>query len=327
MERGYFILSLDLELAWGSNDNKDKLKSNTNYFLKTREYTRALIKLMEKYNISATWAVVGHLFLSSCKPIGGIKHPEIIKPYNDWFDRDPCTSLVEDPIWYGNDMVEMIKKCKTPQEIGCHTFSHVLVSDPQCSQACFNSELALCKELANNTGISLKTFVFPRNKEKYVDSLPEYGFIAYRGKENYWYNKFPSILQGFSLVIDHYLFVKPPLCGPFKSNGNCWNIPGSYFLGHFAGFWKLLPMSFRTTKIKKGIVDAVQNKRIFHLWLHPCNIATDPCRMLKGLEDIFKYINDLRTTGSIENLTLASMVAELEKQQYATSLDHQRISR
>lgn len=315
MEKGVFVLSIDTELAWGCCSDENKLERNMNYFIRARESIKALLSLFEEYNLSATWALVGHLFLSNCHIVSGVKHPEVVRPrYNwfqgDWFDRDPCSSLEIDPAWYGRDIVEAIRGCKVPQEIGCHTFSHIIVGDSGCSQDCFDSELKLCRNLAEGLGIDLESFVFPKNLANYVDCLATNHFSNYRGEEQYWYRKLPKLLRYLAFAIDHFLLFTPPVSYPRKEA--CWNIEGSYFWGHCDGIWKLLPVVNRVKKAKKGIDKAATSGAVFHLWFHPFNLVTAPKRLFKGLEEVLKYVNYMRENDRIENLTMGALAEKLE---------------
>ena len=141
-----------------------------------RQVIYRLLKLIEDYGIRATWAVVGHLFLSECQSVDGHKHPEITRPpyswfEKDWFDADPCSDENAHPMWYGRDIVARILKCTVPQEIGSHTFSHIIVGDPDCRPEDFDSELRRCRQLAKSHGITLKSFVFPRNSVGHLNVL------------------------------------------------------------------------------------------------------------------------------------------------------------
>ena len=62
-DKGVFTLSLDTELAWGMIDKPISLINNKEYFYNTRKVIDKIIELLEKYQISATWAVVGALLL------------------------------------------------------------------------------------------------------------------------------------------------------------------------------------------------------------------------------------------------------------------------
>lgn len=316
MKKGTFVLSLDTELAWGCCGDESKLQSQRRYFMETRDNIKALLDLFEKHTISATWAIVGHLFLSSCAPVNGTVHPEIVRPnyswFNgDWFKSDPCSDIESDPIWYGKDIVESIRSCKVPQEIGCHTFSHIIVDGIQCRKECLDSELKLCQDLARSLDIELQSFVFPRNKENYVDVLADNGFIAYRGRESHWYNRFPGVIGEMANMADSLMFfVAPPVGIPEKRE--CWNIKGSYFYGHGAGMGKLLPISCRVAKAKRGIRRAAEEAKVFHLWFHSFNLAINPEGLLAGLDSIFSYVARLRKEGRIDNLAMGTLAKRLE---------------
>ena len=73
------------------------------------------MRLFEKYHVHATWALVGHLFLASCRETNGLKHKEIVRPgypwlTHDWFSFDPCNDVKTNPEWYGPDIVKQILK-------------------------------------------------------------------------------------------------------------------------------------------------------------------------------------------------------------------------
>ena len=151
-----------------------------------RRIVEGLLQLFAKHDIKATWAVVGHLFLGECRREGGVVHPEIVRPGyrwldRDWFDPDPVADLATEPMWYGTDIVDMIKNATPTQEIGSHSFSHLIVGDPDCSEEAFRSDLVACREVARETGVELRSFVYPRNTIGHLDVLPEQGFRAYRG--------------------------------------------------------------------------------------------------------------------------------------------------
>jgi hypothetical protein len=318
MDKGVFVLSLDTELAWGCCSDERKIQRNRRYFMQTRENINSLLNLLERHSISATWNIVGHLFLSSCSPINNVVHPEIIRPRyswfsGDWFKLDPCSNIESAPIWYGADIVDSIRSCKVPQEIGCHTFSHIIVDDTGCRQECLDSELKVCQDLARGLNIQLKSFVFPRNREFFTNVLADNGFNAYRGREPHWHSRCPEIVQKIAYFVESLLFfVSPPVGIPQKRE--CWDIKGSYFYGHCDHMAKLLPISFRVVKVKRGIDKAAAEQKVFHLWFHPFNLASNPQGLLKGLDSLFSYVECMRDEGKMENLTMGALANKLEVQ-------------
>src|ERR1700754_1741486 len=82
-----FTISLDFELMWGSFDSGKHRKfvshlarDGANGFRRTREIVDGLLALFHKYDVSVTWATVGHLFLESCDERGGVKHADMPRP-------------------------------------------------------------------------------------------------------------------------------------------------------------------------------------------------------------------------------------------------------
>src|SRR5688572_3897098 len=83
MAPGHFILSLDVELAWGMFDHGGAARLRKQ-LLAEREAIRRLLELLGRYEIPATFAIVGHLFLDQCRRENGTTHPEILRPRYPW---------------------------------------------------------------------------------------------------------------------------------------------------------------------------------------------------------------------------------------------------
>ena len=127
LDRAAFLVSIDTEMAWGLNHRPD-----TEYrYDSERAHLAQLLELFDRHEIPATWAIVGHLMLDSCKSVDGIKHPEIVRPTydwfpGDWFADDPCCRSADAPDWYAPDLIELIGSATTRQEIASHGFSHMI---------------------------------------------------------------------------------------------------------------------------------------------------------------------------------------------------------
>jgi peptidoglycan/xylan/chitin deacetylase (PgdA/CDA1 family) len=323
LARGVFILSLDTELAWGSAHHPGSERW-TEAYRSTRSAISQLLGLLERFDIHATWAVVGHLFLESCAPTGGTKHPDIVRPSytwfpDDWFAPDPCSNIETSPAWYGRDIIEQILACKAGQEVGCHTFSHIIVGDSGCSLECFASELRACRAGAAKYGLTLRSFVFPRNSIGQLDMLEEAGYTSYRGTSPDWFGRLPGIASRMGHLVDNIIPLAPPVGLPQRESG-LWNLPASYFFPPSVGPWKLVPVSARVRKVKLGIREAARHSRVFHLWFHPFNLASNPAALLKGLEAIFAEVNRLRAEGRLDNLTMGETAEILSLQEKPQTL-------
>lgn len=295
-EKPAFVLSMDTELAWGTIDKPESLRGYAEYYRKTRGVIDDLLVLLERYEMSATWAVVGHLFLDKCDRKNGVKHPEIRRSkaswYDcDWFDKDPCTNINEDPFYYGRDIVEKILRSRIKHEIASHSFSHIIFNNPDLKRETVEDELNLCHDLAKEYGISIESFVFPRNQEGFYKELKKLGIKSYRGIEKSWYAKYSVRTQKAFHILDQVFSMTPPVYLPENKYGLL-NIPGSMLYLAKDGFRKYIPVSCRVNKAKKGIKKAIRENKIFHLWFHPFNLATDPDNLLNGLEKIFQFVKE-----------------------------------
>jgi hypothetical protein len=312
LQKGIFLLSLDLELCWGVVDKPRLLKKNKIYYEQARDCIEKILMLLEKYNISATWAIVGHLFLKECNLINGQKHIDIPRSTypryaKDWFEESPCTCHKEDPLWYGQDIIEKIINCRVHQEIACHSFAHIPYGDRNTKRVTVQSDLSKCLCEAVKFDLRLRSFVFPRNNIGYIDELSNFGFEAFRGEEPSWYRGFTSKLKKVCHIIDQILAISPPVTLPEHQQG-LYNIPASMFYLPMNGFRSIIPVEVRIFKAKKGIRRAIRQKKIFHLWFHPFNIATNQVKLLYGLEEILKEVISNREKGQLEVRSMDEIV-------------------
>lgn len=301
-----FIISLDTELIWGfatypSHKNIDLLKYDDE---KKRGCIDILLRLLEKYDIPATWAVVGHLFLDHCEKGDGIPHEHMPRFEEDWYSSDPCTDIQEAPLWYGKDIVEKILSNRIEHEIGYHSFSHVVFSE--CSREVAEAEVKEGIKLAKKFGITLKSFVFPKNKIGHIDILKKYGFKIYRGENLGRYDLSENILiRKFNGGIDK--IIAPP-AHPKWMNG-IWEIPSSMF------FCDAQIKSSLLLRAKVGLYRAIRSKKVFHIFLHPHNLL-----MYSSLKDDLDRFLEIaarkRDEGNLQVMTMGELVLELNAKYY-----------
>ncbi len=315
-ERGVFTLSLDFELIWGTLD-----LYGTEGFRRACEIERSvvvdrLLELLTEYEISATWCVLGHLLLDRCEPVNGRPHPEIVRPRHawvrgDWLAPDPGGTEESSPLFLGKSLVEKIRACRVPQEIGCHSFSHVVFGDPGCSTETAESEVVACLEAGRNMGLEFRSFAFPRNRIGHLDVLRRHGFCVFRGPGPRWYEQDESnAFARLAHLWDVVLAVAPPTVLPERDPSGLWNLPGSmiYFPSH--GIRKWIPVSRRVRRAVKGLESAARDRRVFHLWFHPTNLADRTEAMVDGLRTIFERAAELRAQGALAIVPMGAAVPE-----------------
>ena len=315
LDRGVFTISLDFELIWGTLDR------GVDTFREACELEREvvvdrLLALLAEFEISATWCTLGHLFLESCAPREGRKHPEIVPPTHegitDWFEHDPCGTEQSDPIFYGKSLVDRVLACPVPQEIGSHSFSHPRFGEPGCSRETADTELAECVRLARERGLELRSFAFPRNRVAHLDVLREHGFTAYRGPDPAWYEggRWPRHVQRLGHLADVVLARRPPVGLPEEVLPGLWNLPGSMIYFPMHGRRRHIPLSRRVTRAVKGLDAAAEQRRIFHLWFHPTNLAFEMDAMFSGLRQIFERASAMRRSGALAIKPMGTIVAD-----------------
>ena len=309
LERGVAVVSIDTELAWGESHHCDGAGPRRDYGTE-RAVIDQILAVFDRYDISATWAIVGHLFLDQCAAVEGRAHPEIVRPESpssagDWFDIDPCSTLAADPAYYGRDIVAAIRRSRVPQEIGCHSFSHLIADG--CGEAAFESDLAACQAVAAGDGLDVRSFVYPRNAIGHIDVLHRHGFISYRGSAT------APVATAGRLV--RYADRLRPLARsavvPARHPSGVWNVPQTYLFAPATrarhvpvGLWARRPIARMRL--------AARERSLFHLWFHPYNVTAAPDRALRGLEAICRAAARLRDAGRLDILTMGALAARLE---------------
>lgn len=310
-----FTLTLDTELIWGSFDHTSPADFERKY-PDIRGTIRGILELLERYEVAATWAVVGHLFLSGCtRSEQGVAHPELVRPQQrwrpgDWYRDDPCTDRMRDPLWYGDDVLDLLQGSRTAQDIGCHSFAHVLFGDPGLTREAVDADLQACIDLATRRGIQLRSFVFPRNHEGHHDALRDHGFTSYRGADPARYHAWPRPAFRAAHLLTHALATPPPVSRPVERLPGLWNIPGSSLFLHRTGARRYVSHAARVHRARLGIRRAIRDGGVFHLWTHPFNVASDPRYLLGALDDILKSAVAERDRG---RLTIEPMSAIAER--------------
>lgn len=322
LDRAVFAISLDLELAWGSFD-RNGVQNYGCLYAQVRPIVQSLLAMFEQHDIKATWAIVGHLFLDRCSRDGTHNHNHVLQPHykwhpQGWLSHDPFSDVRADPYFYAPDLVDRIVASRAGQEIASHTFTHVILGDPECSADVALSQLQECRRLAENKGTELVSLVFPRNSVGHLEVLCRLGFLSYRGPEENWYTQANAVpkLAKLCRYVDKLVAATPPCYKELRcfredeSQPWLFNLPASMFYPPFGGLWNLVTLGRRVLQAKKGIREAVAKKSLFHLWFHPFNLASSPT-LLHGLDDVLGTVSREVKAGNMESLTMAETALHL----------------
>ena len=296
-----FIMSLDTESIWGyvrypHNKVVNLLSQDES---NGRKSIDTLLSLFEKYNIPATWATVGHLFLDHCEAEDGMLHRDMPRFKEGWYSSDPGSNIEQDPLYYGRDFLEKIRSSKINHEIGYHTFSHVPFSE--CSREVARAEIDKSVEIGKDWGIDFTSFVFPEHKVGHLDILRDYGFEVCRGS---CVTDRPA--NGSHLAWAPTFALSKIVASPAEPilKEGIWEIPAS--MCFYDPIFPTLNL-----RAKMGLRQTIRQNKIFHLYLHPENLLMKPS-LADELNDFLAFAAQCRDCGNLRIATMGEFAAELE---------------
>jgi len=296
---GSATISVEIELAWGFHDN-ESLPQRLRTF-DSRAYVGELIDILDTHGIPSTWATVGHLLLDGCERSDGRAHADLPAPTDNWYDSDPCSTLDSAPLWYAPDLVERLRQCAGPQEIGSHTFSHVTTA---VSEDVLRAELRACRDLASEG--EMESFVSPRHGAVPGALLADAGYVSYRAPDTE-----PPLRQAASF----YTGIGHPETGlPVREGSGIWRHQTStyFFYSPLNEVQRRVPVVKRR-RFESGLQRAIERNEVFHVWAHPHNFIGDD-RALDQFRWLVSRVAELRGDGRLDALTMRDLVARLEGQ-------------
>ncbi len=304
---GTVVISLDAELAWGFHDLEEL---PTMRIKQAREGWLELLDLFEEFEVPATWAIVGHLFLDECDGA----HQNLTST-NNWFSRDPGGTATDTSNWFGPDLIKSIQDATVDHDIGSHTFSHVVLGDETTTKEIARAEIRESKRIANEMDIDLQSFIFPRNRVAYREILAQNDFLTYRGNQpSNWYND--TVFYPVGKFLSTISCCSPPLINPSIDKHELVNIPASMYLFTFdrplGPFTKATLGDVIVCRAKRGIDKAISKDGILHLWLHPNNITDS--QDIDRMRQIIEYIDTCREENDLLVRTMDQIARQVKKQ-------------
>lgn len=288
---GSVVLSVDAELGWGFVDFDDPPADRVE---SGRDGWRALARLLEEYDVPATWAVVGHLVDEECDgrhadhPAG----PEwFAREREEWADRPDLTR--------GPELLERLRESPLDHDIGSHTYAHLEFGKPETTREMAAAELERSRAVMDEWGVDARSFVFPRNNVGHLDLLAEYGFETYRGRRPGPRRSLPEKLRTVALGDE-----RPPLVTPETDEHGLVNLPASLFLYSYEGVARRVTEPLVGDPIvelvERGLDAAAGEEGVLHLWLHPNNLVGEP--EVRRMEAVLEAIDERREAVPVETM-------------------------
>jgi len=293
-----FMVSLDVELGWGfiNKEEDPGFHALTRDNHSGRRAIDFLIRVFEKYNVAATWAIVGHLFLDSPEMKADFKSDSPNASHRS-VSHSPPLGARNSRLYYGRDIVENILSSSVEHEIGYHSFSHIDFS--KCTHESAEEEMRKGVKLANDFGIKFESFVFPYNKIGHLDVLRKYGFRVYRGRcLGLWDINQGKMVQKMNGMIDQMTLALPV---DFRWVQDLLEIPSSMVFSGSFPLTCLLPL-----RGIFGINSAIRSNKIFHVTLHPWNMLFDS--IPNEFEKLLRFVSRKRDEGKISVIRMKDLV-------------------
>jgi len=296
---GAFIVSLDCEGKWGMADHLEPYlqRALTDSAL-AAVYDR-FVALFGRYDIPATFAYVMAFTLGEKERRA---FPALVDPAaaegDAWLAHywaDVRAGRSEG--WFQPHALEAVR-ADGRHEIACHGFCHRPLGDSSIAEAGAEAELGDALAAARMKGVTLRTFIFPRNEIGNLAALGRSGFIGFREKLGR-----PSGAAGRLVRLAEEFNPWPaPQHGSRGRAHGLVPIPAGYFFNWRFGARRRVPPAL-TVRRWTNLLDAVAGKGgVAHLWLHPHNLITAPDTEAT-LAPVLAHAAKLRDVGRIEVMT------------------------
>lgn len=319
---GALVISLDFEMHWGVRDHwtVDDYRENLEG---ERKVIPLLLKMFRAYEIHATWATVGFLFFETKADL--LAHLPARLPAYKTRELSPYPFLqtlgeneASAPYHFAPSLLALIREVPH-QEIGSHTFSHYFCLEDGQTVEAFRADSRAAVDTARRNGLTLKSFVFPRNQfqESYLEVCREMGIRAYRGNERSWIYRaknedHQSRFQRAVRLLDAYLPISGHNTYPIETIPKtipC-NVPSSRFLRPYVPVLRWFEW-LRVRRILSGMTYAATHNEVYHLWWHPHNFGANMEKNFAILETILRHYRSLQKKYGMRSLHMAEVADEV----------------
>ena len=307
-QTGYFLFSLDTELAWGYFD-MDRLRSErfSSDGSRERRAIDRLLDILDEFNIVATWALVGHLFYEKCEKCD-------LCPILEWQGKYRSFEQIYEtnaPLWYGADVVETLLARGGRHEIAFHGYTHKVFNEGVMSQQEARTEIQEWLRAARRKNIIPQTVIFPRNQVGHLDAFKEAGFICYRGHERLPKDYAIPVIGKALNRIDLVLQIRTPQVYEVEVEpSGLVNLPSSRWLFRIDRRVETILDSLNLPhlpiyRLIKGIDKAAKEKKVIHLWAHPCEFRTD--KDFEKLRHLLGHVSEQVKRGRLQSIGMADL--------------------
>ena len=300
---GTVVISIDAALGWGFHDSP-AAERPTERIARSRWGWKRLAETLEAFELPATWAVVGHLFEHDCAG-AHVGHPTP----SGWFAHERGDDPMDAQYRFAPDLLGELIESDIAHDIGAQTYSHVELDADYATEALARAECDRAIEAAEAAGLSMASFVFPRNRVDHREILADSGFRCYRGTGPEDVRSRPDSASLRTLVQATVVQDPPPLVDPTVDEHGLVNVPPSlYLFGFGERVRRVLAATVGDPVVRQarlGVDAAADGEGVCHLWLRPSDLTT--AADVDRFRSVCEYIDSVRADTDLSVETMRSV--------------------
>ena len=318
MKNGTFTISLDFELFWGVLENKN-LEEYKDNLEGTWKVIPKILDVFKKYDIHATWGIVGFLFFHNINELEN-NFPEIVPKYRR---KNLSTyefilnnkKIIQDNFKYffAPELIDIIRT--TPnQEIASHTFSHFYIFENNSLISSFIYDCKYFNDISVKSNIDIRSIILPKNyvNQEAINILKKMNFLIFRGNPNHWAyingDKNKNLLIRIFRFFDTYINLSGYRTSLPKYIEGIYEVKSSMFLRPYTNRYKFFE-KLKILRIKRAMLYAAKNNLNFHLWWHPHNFGINIEKNIQNLISIMKYYSFLNKKYGLQSKNMSELIS------------------
>jgi len=300
------VVSVDFERRWGLHHRLGlDFAAYREHLENVQPVVVSLLQLLTARHIRATWAAVGAL---ACRD------------WTEYFARAPLapkyenSTLAISPRYAELDRdghlhfaPELLRLVYTShgQELGTHTFSHILMREPGVTADDVRADLgAVARLWRERFGAPPISLVFPRNQVAFLPVIRSCGIRIWRGNEaggHYDCNESSTnrpiararrLLDAINPFARHASVVEGDMtrASVFLRT----NLPGPAWALHCARI--------------RNELDSLRPPQVFHIWWHDHNLGADMLRRLARVEQVLDMVAERCQRGRLVSQRMGDLL-------------------
>jgi peptidoglycan/xylan/chitin deacetylase (PgdA/CDA1 family) len=275
-ETALFNFTIDFELLWGNGEvegSEHSLKRRLDSAQAQVDCFGAFVEMLKNLQFPISWAILGKLAQSEVSIEESQKfHPNWSQ--SDWY-QIPEAAVQRPELWKGEPYLTAIQRDLPHSEILSHGYAHIDYSDPSTTEQIAESDIILSKKVLQDFGFQVDGFVYPCNRHRFNELLPQCGFSIARGPDQHWH---------------------------LRPQSPVWMTP--------IGFW-ISPGMMSYRDVHALIQEGIRRRSFIHPWMHLIECSVKHGDIRDFYQPVFESILEAQSRGKIENISFKTIQTRL----------------